>query len=313
MAPHSSQGLAHGYQLLNYRIARQIGGGGFSLVYLAYDEHDQPVAIKEYLPNGLVARREDSSTLTITDDNLATFRYGMKCFFEEGRALARIVHPNVIRVLNFFRANETVYMVMQYERGKTLQEHIQTNRGVRESMIRRVFADLLSGLRVVHTHKLLHLDIKPSNIYIRGDGTPLLIDFGAARQTLTSQQSTLSPMYTPGFAAPEQYTNREKLGPWTDIYAIGASMYACMAGAPPQAADARVTGDKMVSAAKAFAGEYSDQILETVDWCLKLLYLDRPQSVFTLQKILMQKAPPALRTKPRFIESIKRSLYKPIL
>jgi serine/threonine protein kinase len=113
----------------------------------------------------------------------------------------------VVQVLNFFRANETVYMVMQYERGRTLQEHIQKHKGeIRESFIRTVFARLLNGLREVHTHKLLHLDIKPSNVYLRNDGQPVLIDFGAARQTLSIDTPLLKPMYTPGFAAPEQYT-----------------------------------------------------------------------------------------------------------
>jgi serine/threonine protein kinase len=108
----------------------------------------------------------------------------MKCFFEEGRALAKLNHPNVVRVLNFFRANETVYMVMQYERGRTLQDYIQKHqRRDRESFIRYVFTRMLNGLREVHAHKLLHLDLKPSNIYLRNDGTPVLIDFGAARQT----------------------------------------------------------------------------------------------------------------------------------
>jgi serine/threonine protein kinase len=173
MASQPNQALPDNYQLLNYNIEKQLSGGGFSIVYLAHDENKQPVAIKEYLPSGLVLRTEGSIVQATSADNMATFRYGMKCFFEEGRALANIAHPNVVRVLNFFRANDTVYMVMQYERGRTLQEHIQANKGnVREGFIRRVFAELLNGLREVHTRKILHLDIKPSNIYIRMDGSP---------------------------------------------------------------------------------------------------------------------------------------------
>ena len=314
MASQVNQALPKGHQLQNYRIARQLSGGGFSLVYLAYDEQDQPVAIKEYLPSALALRQEGSLVEAITADNLATFRYGMKCFFEEGRALAKIAHPNVVRVLNFFRANETVYMVMQYERGKTLQEHIQANkRTVKEALIRRVFAELLNGLREVHTHKILHLDIKPSNIYIRLDGSPVLIDFGAARQTLTNEKSQLSPMYTPGFAAPEQYKNRERLGPWTDIYGVGASMFACLAGFAPQAADARLLSEKLVSCKKLWAGKYSDQLLETIDWCLKLDYMECLQSVFTLQKILMEQVLDSPKNKKASImKSIKDTLNKEI-
>src|SRR5690349_10165437 len=222
----TNQALPGGYALLNYRIDRQISRGGFSIVYRAFDETGQPVAIKEYLPSSLVLRTEGDIVRASSAENLPAFRYGMKCFFEEGRALARLNHPNVVRVLNFFRANETVYMVMQYERGRTLQEHIQKHKGeLREGFIRTVFTRLLNGLREVHTHKLLHLDIKPSNIYLRNDGNPVLLDFGAARQTLSTDQPMLKPMYTPGFAAPEQYKNRDLLGPWSDIYSVGASVY----------------------------------------------------------------------------------------
>jgi hypothetical protein len=312
MASQPNEALPAGFQLQNYRIEKQISGGGFSIVYLAHDEHGQPVAIKEYLPNALVLRTEGAAVQAISAENLATFRYGMKCFFEEGRALAKIAHPNVVRVLNFFRANETVYMVMHYERGKTLQEHIQANKNsIKEGFIRRVFAELLNGLREVHTHKILHLDIKPSNIYIRLDGSPVLIDFGAARQTLTTEKPMLSPMYTPGFAAPEQYKNRERLGPWSDIYGVGASIFACLAGFAPQAADARLQGDKLVSAKKLWGGKYSDQLLEIIDWCLKLDYMERPQSVFTLQKSLMEiTAEP--EQKPSIMTSIRNTLNKEI-
>jgi serine/threonine protein kinase len=298
----SNQALPSGYQLNEYTIVRKIGGGGFSLVYLARDENSQPVAIKEYLPGALVLRTEGSLIVQASsDENNNIFRHGMKCFFEEGRALAKISHPNVVRVTNFFRANDTVYMVMRFERGKTLQQYIQANRGqIREAFIRRVFSHLLNGLRDVHTHKLLHLDIKPSNIYIRLDGSPVLIDFGAARQTLAQEESRLQPMYTPGFAAPEQYHNRERLGPWTDVYSVGASLYACLAGFPPQAADARLLNDKLPCAATSWHGTYSDQLLETVDHCLKLNYMERPQSVFGLQKTLLDQS---------VIEPPKRSLF----
>ena len=313
MATQPNQALPNGYRLNEYTIVRKIGGGGFSMVYLATDDQNNLFAIKEYLPGALVLRTAGSVVVEAsTDDNRNIFRHGMKCFFEEGRTLAKINHSNVIRVTNFFRANETVYMVMQYERGRTLQQYIQTHRGnIRESFIRRVFAQMLTGLREVHTHKLLHLDIKPSNIYIRQDGSPVLIDFGAARQTLNQEETRLQPMYTPGFAAPEQHHNRERLGPWTDIYSTGASIYACLAGLPPQAADARLLNDKLTPAARAWAGEYSSQLLETVDWCMQLNYMERPQSVFALQKRLMDDSALQLG-KPSLLSSIKRSLNKEI-
>jgi serine/threonine protein kinase len=311
MPQQANQPLPNGYQLQNYRIASVLSCGGFSIVYLAYDENDQPVAIKEYLPSQLALRKEGDALPSIADENLATFRYGMKCFFEEGRSLARLSHPNVVRVLNFFRANETVYMVMRYERGRTLQEHIQARRGsIKENFIRHVFALLLNGLREVHSNKLLHLDIKPANIYIRNDGSPVLIDFGAARQTLAEEGLRLNPMYTPGFAPPEQYRNRELLGPWSDCYAIGASMFACLSGVAPQAADQRAEKDRYISATKLWPAKYSRHLLETIDWCLELDHLNRPQSVFALQKVLLREKEPEVRRKRSLVDQVRGALHK---
>ena len=293
MPTQANQPLADGYQLHNYRIRKVLACGGFSIVYLAEDENDVPVAIKEYLPASLALRSGGDALPAITQENLAAFRYGMKCFFEEGKSLAGLAHNNVVRVLNFFRANETVYLVMRYERGRTLQEHIQHRRGgIKEDFIRRVFTLLLNGLRDVHANKLLHLDIKPANIYIRNDGSPVLIDFGAARQTLTAETTRLSPMYTPGFASPEQYRKRELLGPWSDIYSVGATLYCCLAGAAPVPADQRLDNDKYVAVRRLWGGKYSDQLLRTIDWCLRLDHLRRPQSVFALQKVLMGERDP---------------------
>ncbi|MBS4098990.1 MAG: serine/threonine protein kinase [Sulfuricella sp.] len=303
---HPSQALPEGYRLQEYLIDRPLSAGGFSVVYLGHDEAGNQFAIKEYLPSSLVARTPDfalqvQGPLTI---NQSAFRHGLKSFFEEGRALAKIIHPNVVRVVNFFRANETVYMVMKYEQGRSLQEYIQShleNGGkanpIRESAIRHIFIELLNGLREVHTHKLLHLDIKPSNIYIRHDKTPLLIDFGAARCALTQEHAGLTPMYTPGFAAPEQYGGDVPLGPWTDIYAVGAAIFACMAGYAPQAANLRMEEDHQAAAKKIWHGKYSDELLDIVDWCLRLNHLERPQSVFALQKALSAPVSQPARSK----------------
>ena len=308
MAAQSNSALPENTILENYRIARPIASGGFSIVYLAYDEYGSPVAIKEYLPAGLSLRGQGQILPTITPEHVNLFRYGMKCFFEEGRALARISHPNVVRVINFFRANETVYMVMQYERGRTLQEHIVQRKGeIKENFIRHVFVQLMNGLREVHTNKLLHFDLKPANIYIRNDGIPVLLDFGAARQTLITDAPKLNPMYTPGFAAPEQYKNRETLGPWTDIYSIGASMFACLSGMAPQAADQRLEKDRMQAVAKTFKGKYSKDLLEIIDWCLEMDYLKRPQSVFSLQKAIVENRIPETQ-KPTMLGGFKRIL-----
>lgn len=306
MSQQANHALPAGFQLEEYRIERQISLGGFSIVYLATDDAGKSVAIKEYLPNSLALRGIGEIKPLITADHAAAFRYGLKCFFEEGRALARLSHPNVVQVLNFFRANETVYIVMQYESGCTLQEHVQKNKGiVSETFIRSVFSKLLNGLREVHASKLLHLDLKPSNIYLRSDLTPLLIDFGAARQTLSIDTPILKPMYTPGFASPEHYQQRELLGPWSDIYSIGASIYACLAGGAPQAADKRLKKDLLIPAMVRWESKYSDQLLETIDWCLCLNHLYRPQSVFVLQKALNE---PIVVPEPQKAPSFSRSL-----
>jgi len=276
-----------GTRLENYRIVRLLASGGFSFVYLAHDESETPVAIKEYLPSTLALRANGESYPRIPEQDLATFRVGMKSFFEEGRALAGLSHPNIVRVLNFFRANETVYLVMRYERGRTLHDHIGRRRGaLEEAWIRATFAQLLNGLREVHSNKLLHLDIKPSNVYLRNDGTPVLLDFGAARQAFSAEGMKLPQTFTPGFASPEQHVDREVLGPWSDIYSVGATMYACLGNALLQSADQRLKNDKLGPARRVWEGKYSHELLETVDWCLQLHHVDRPQSVFALQKVL---------------------------
>ncbi|NHQ84797.1 serine/threonine protein kinase [Iodobacter sp. HSC-16F04] len=292
MATPSNQPLARGYQLQNYTIAKLLSAGGFSIVYLAHDEKDYPVAIKEYLPNSLALRTEGELVQARSEDSIALFRHGLKCFFEEGKTLAHIQHPNIIRVRNFFRANDTVYMVMEYERGRTLQKEIQLKHsrgGVDEGLIRHVFYHLLNGLREVHLNKLLHLDIKPANIYIRKDGSPVLLDFGSARQTLATEQSKLTPMYTPGFAAPEQYNKKDPHGPWTDIYGVGASLFACIAGTAPQAADQRLKLDKVVKLHDRYGDRYSPELIELISSCLNLDPGSRPQSVPQLQKQLLER------------------------
>lgn len=298
MAAQNNAPLPDGLEIAGYRIVKKIASGGFSIVYLASDEDGNAVAIKEYLPSSLALRQQGELVPAISPENLPIYRIGLKCFFEEGRALARISHPNVVSVVNFFRANETVYMVMAYESGRSLQEHILRRRDkgekplVSERFIRRMFNQVMNGLREVHTNKLLHLDLKPANIYLRLDGTPILLDFGAARQTLKTDIPKLYPMYTPGFAAPELYQKNGNLGPWTDIYSIGASIFACMVGAPPQPSDQRKNADKMEGHYAKLEGIYSSELIDVMRWCLKMDPLERPQSVFALQKALSVQVQP---------------------
>jgi serine/threonine protein kinase len=201
-----------------YRVVRKLSAGGFGVVYLAVDNEGQQVAVKEYLPSSLATRPPGELLPQVAPEKLSLYRLGLKSFFEEGRSLAQISHSSVVSVLNFFRENETVYMVMNYLEGATLQDFIITARELkkqkvfRESTIRSLFDEILRGLRIVHQHKMLHLDIKPANIFITDDNRAVMIDFGAAREVLSKEGNFIRPMYTPGFAAPEMYRRDSSMG-----------------------------------------------------------------------------------------------------
>ncbi len=303
--------LPPGFALEQYRIERTLSHGGFSIVYLARDANGDKVAIKEYLPNFIALRGEDDLQPSVEDTQRSAFNHGLRCFFEESRALAGLNHPNVVRVLNFFRANGTAYLVMKFEHGRTLHEHVKKHTGtLSEDFIRGTFGRLLNGLREVHSHKLLHLDIKPTNIYLRIDGSPLLLDFGAARQVIGDDAPALRSVHTPGFSAPEQHHKRNGLGPWTDIYGVGASLYACLGGRAPVSAAQRKDADELTPATTAFADRYSQQLLETVDACLRIDPMERPQSVFTLQKMLADESHTRILPPPGLMQCLKGMLRR---
>ena len=305
--------LASGTILGGYRVVRKLSAGGFGVVYLATDAQGQQVAIKEYLPSALVTRAEGELIPQVASEKLSLYRLGLKSFFEEGRSLAQIAHPSVVGVLNFFRQNETVYMVMNYLEGASLQEFIVTARDLnkkkvfRESTIRSLFDEVLRGLRIVHQHKMLHLDLKPANIFITNDDKAVMIDFGAAREVLNKDGNFTRPMYTPGFAAPEMYRRDTTMGPWTDIYAIGACLYSCMQGYPPNDAPQRLEKDHLESALTRMRGIYSDNLIEVVQWCMALDPLSRPQSVFALQKELSREGERTY-TRPSVGERVRMQL-----
>ena len=311
MAAQPTAALPDGLTLGGYRIVKKIAVGGFSIVYLAEDAEGHAVAIKEYLPSALAVRTEGALQPTVAAEHVELYRIGLKYFFDEGRVLAGIVHPNVVRVLNFFRAHDTVYLVMGYEHGRSLQEHITHRRQKRdkplisETAIRRMFGQVMEALREVHACKLLHLDLKPANIYLRADGTPILLDFGAARQILHADLSKLYPMYTPGFAAPELST-KKGLGPWTDIYSLGASIFTCMVGVPPQSANERRENDRMEDYYQQLEDVYSTKLIALMRWSLMVDPMQRPQSVFAMQKALRDSAGSPHGMGGRFIAGVRR-------
>lgn len=310
--------LPNGFLLHNYRIERTLGGGGFSIVYLATQiETGQQVAIKEYLPLDQARRLEDASVESISGESSNTFRKGIKRFFDEAAALAKVSHPNIVHVTDFFRANNTVYLVMEYERGKDLRSYIKRHSGrLSEKFIRRVFPQLLLGLWELHKNKLLHLDVKPANIYLRPGGRPLLLDFGAARMLAMEDDKAQGPhTLTLGFAPIEQHRHGE-VGPYTDLYAIGATMWACMAGRAPPAATDRAIKDTLKPAVRSFSRYYSKPLLETVDWCLQMDPAQRPQTVEQLLHFLneswiakMDQSPAAYMQRLRlFFENLVATL-----
>jgi serine/threonine protein kinase len=298
----------------NYRIVRRLATGGFGVVYLAEDRAGQAVAVKEFLPNDIVERSPGELAPRVLPGRNRVYELGLRSFFEEGRALAALDHPGVVRVLDFLEEHGTVYMVMNYLVGYTLQEFIVAARDsgegamLSEATIRSVFDDLLLGLRVVHQARMLHLDIKPANILITGDNRPVLLDFGAARKVLSAEGDFSRPMYTPGFAAPDMYRREADLGPWTDIYAVGACIYACMLGFPPYDAPTRRERDRLALSLTTVSRRYSENLIDVVQWCMSLNPLDRPQSVFTLQQALEKEPGQGGPQAPSWLQRWKQRL-----
>jgi hypothetical protein len=294
-----TQALPADYLLHQYRIVRTLGGGGFSIVYLARDiPADRLVVIKEYLPCQQAVRRDGETVESLSAETAPTFQTGMKRFFDEASALAKINHPNIVHVIDFFRDNNTVYMVMNYERGHDLRWYIKNHDGhLTEKFIRTVFPRLLEGLRDLHAQNLLHLDIKPANVYLRPGGSPLLLDFGAAQSLHVDERRKGPHTLTRGFAPLEQHTNGH-IGPWTDLYAIGATMWSCFCGKAPPPAMKRAEKDTYKPAVRQFAGRYSPLLLEAVDWCLQMDQLHRPQKVDDLLDFLNKEPVDASEPPP---------------
>jgi serine/threonine protein kinase len=278
--------LAVGSRLESYEIANILGVGGFGITYKGYD-HDlrRDVAIKEYLPNGLAQRTADGTTVVPRSDNdRKHYEYGLKQFLEEARILAKFKERSIVHVNRFIEANGTAYLVMDYEDGESLAEQLKRSGVLTEAEARAILVPILEGLRVVHAKGVLHRDIKPGNIFLRKDGPPVLLDFGAARQALGEQTRTLTGIVTPGYGPFEQYGSLGRQGPWTDLYALGATMYHCLTGRAPVEAPDRITvlqegaPDPLKPVVEAAAGRCSRELLTVVDWMLAPHAKDRPHS-----------------------------------
>ncbi|NML28469.1 protein kinase domain-containing protein [Zoogloea dura] len=285
--------LPNGHVLNEYRIERILGGGGFGLTYLARDTHlDCLVAIKEYLPKDVARRDEDGLVRPSSAEAAAAFDWGLQRFLLESRALASFHHPGIVRVLRYFRANETAYMVMEYETGEPLQRWLVGRLPLDRATLLRIVRPLLDGLEAVHAAGFLHRDIKPGNIYIRADGSPVLLDFGSARRLETDgPEQALTAIVTPGFAPAEQYHRHGKQGPWTDLYALAGVMYWMVTGKLPVEAFARLREDVMPSASSiGNVDAFGSGLLRAIDWALNPDENRRPRQVADFRRACL--APP---------------------
>ena len=285
--------LPVGFALHEYTIEAMLGAGGFGITYRARDNnlHAQ-VAIKEYLPNHLAVRAAGQSVLPRSAADSPGFQLGLERFLAEARILAGFRHPNIVRVSRFFEANRTAYVVMDYEQGQPLRDWLPGHTPVDEATLKRMFLPLLDGLAVVHDAGVLHRDIKPANIYVRdGDGSLVLLDFGAARQTTGVLSRSLTSVITPGYAPFEQYHTSGAQGPWTDLYALAGVLYWLVTGQKPHEAPSRVKEDAMPPAAAAGAGRYSPAFLAAIDWALRVDEDARPRCVADFRRALLGESP----------------------
>ncbi|MEO8524626.1 MAG: protein kinase [Caldimonas sp.] len=278
--------LPAGHRLHWYVIERVLGQGGFGITYLARDPNlDRHVAIKEYLPTEIARRRADASARPRTESHGERYALGLERFLSEARTLARFDHRNIVRVHSVFEANNTAYMVMRFEEGEDLATRLHRCGTLSETELTEFLLPIMDGLELVHATGFIHRDIKPENIYVRQDGSPVLLDFGSARQSFGNSK-TMTILVAPGYAPLEQYYgDASTQGPWTDIYGLAATCYRAIAGNAPLDAVARAKGvlgsarDMLTPATEAGQGRYGERLLAAVDRALQLSERDRPQGM----------------------------------
>ena len=325
--------LPQSYLLNNYQLAEGegyvLGAGGFGITYYAVDVHlNRAVAIKEYMPRDY-AQRNGTEVLPVPGmkDGLSceeAYYNGLQKFREEGRKLARFDHQHINRVLAHVEANSTTYLVLEYIHGESLFEVLERDEHFEEERLRRLLNQVLSGLEVVHSQHIYHRDLKPGNIMLRAgtDGgateSAVLIDFGAARENLGDHPHSHFQAFTQGYAAIEQETpllaKDYGIGPWTDLYALGMVAYRCLVGISDQDlinATSRLglvgldrRDEDLPSAEKIGKGHYTDALLKTVDWAMRVNPQSRPQSVAEMREALVSGVVPVahrrlIQDKPR--------------
>lgn len=306
-----SHTLPLGYKLGEYTIVTVLGDGGFGITYRARDmKLGLDVAIKEYFPGIYATRAQGATIMPKTSGDLDNYRWGLSAFLKEAQALAKFKHPQIVRVLRFLEANGTAYTIMEYEEGETLTAYLKRHGGVLlEARLLQIFLPVLNGLHAVHEAGLLHLDIKPDNIYMRRNEQPMLIDFGSSRQMRGDSEEKIT--LTPGFCAPEQYPGHGEIGVASDVYGMGATLYRCITGKNPLDSLARhkayekLRNDPLPPATSFTRPTYAPHIREAIDSALKLAIDERPPSAFALQQALMGKDLTKIADRP------VSSLYRP--
>ena len=290
----------------DFRIDRVLGAGGFGVTYLAHEiALSRLVTIKEYFPADFAARSENRDAAPRSEDCASDYKWGLERFVEEAQTLARFNHTNIVRVYRYFRANNTAYMVLHWEEGQSLKTWLKhLNRAPRQKELDKIIGPLLDALDTVHRAEFLHRDIAPDNIIIRKSGDPVLIDFGAARSDIAahSKTKTVSALVKPGYSPYEQYaeTSRQQ-GPWTDIYALAATLYHAVAGKRPPDSPSRMLKDEYIPAREAALGAYRSTFLDAIDRGMALNIDARPRSVAEWRGALLAPEP----KKPGFLAKIR--------
>jgi serine/threonine protein kinase len=290
--------LPRGTRLGEFEVIRVLGIGGFGIVYLALDHAlEREVAVKEYMPAALAGRTETMHVSLRSQSDAETFALGLRSFVNEAKLLARFDHPSLVKVYRFWEANGTAYMAMPVYRGRTLRDVRQSmSAPPDEGWIRELLEPLLGAIERLHAEGVYHRDIAPDNILIEPDGRPVLLDFGAARRVLSDRSQNLTAILKPAYAPIEQYAEAGsvKQGPWTDLYALGATLHYALLGRPPAPATARAVHDDTVPLASSGVAGSSTRFLQIVDWMLAPRPTDRPQSVAALREALDGRiGPPA--------------------
>ena len=290
--------LSNGYLLDNYRIEKVLGQGGFGITYLAYDlELQKYVAIKEYFPKDFSIRNENN-TITAINNQRDVFLIGLKSFVDEAMILAKLDHPNVIKVIKYFEKLRTAYLVMEYCDGNSLN-FVLKNQKINPKLLLRWFASLLDGLEYLHRYKIIHGDIKPSNIFISSDGRPVLLDFGSAKQSLNMQSSFFVSDH---FSATEFYSKNAKKGSFSDIYSLAATFYFLITGKKVPVANERLINDKFVSLNANNAPGYDTSFLLLLNKCLEIDFVRRPKNVSEVKSLYSFTTPSnAVKINPDLI------------